>query len=172
MTAYLDVALYLAFPVAMALGAFCDLTTMTIPNRLSAALALLFPFAALAIGMPVAVFGMHVLAGLVILAIGIVFFSRGWIGGGDAKLAAAVALWFGFDQMLPFIAYVGLLGGVLTFGILIYRSWMLPAFAVRHEWMTRLHDKTVGVPYGIAIAAGAMIIYAETPFAGLAAGVF
>ncbi len=170
MTAFLDVAIYLAFPIAMALGALCDLTTMTIPNRLSAALALLFPFAALALGMPIAVFGLHLLAGLLVLAVGIILFSRGWIGGGDAKLAAAVALWFGFDQMLPFITYVGLLGGFLTFGILIYRSWMLPAFAVRHTWMTRLHDKSVGVPYGIAIAAGAMMIYAETPFVSLASG--
>ncbi len=170
MSAYLDVALYLAFPVAMALGAICDLTTMTIPNRLSAALALLFPFAAVALGMPIAVFGMHLVAGFVVLAVGILFFSRGWIGGGDAKLAAAVALWFGFDQLIPFVTYAGMLGGLLTVGILIFRSWMLPAFALRHQWVARLHDVNVGVPYGIAIAAGAMLIYAETPFASLASG--
>ncbi|SHG95865.1 prepilin peptidase CpaA [Kaistia soli DSM 19436] len=170
MTAFIDIALYLAFPAAMALGAVSDLTTMTIPNRLCAALALLFPFAAVAVAMPIAVFGMHIAAGMLVLAVGILFFSRGWIGGGDAKLAAAVALWFGFDHMTPFLLYAGIFGGALTLAILAFRSIMVPAFALRHDWVMRLHDKTVGVPYGIAIAAGAMMIYAETPFMALAAG--
>ena len=91
MTAVLDLAIYFAFPAAMALAAICDLTTMTIPNKLSLALVAVFPFAALATGMPIAAFGMHFLAGFIVLAAGILFFSRGWIGGGDAKLAAATA---------------------------------------------------------------------------------
>ena len=38
----------------------------------------------------------------------------GWIGGGDAKIAAATALWFGFDQLFPYLAVASLLGGLLT----------------------------------------------------------
>ncbi len=171
MTAVLNLPIYLAFPAAMALAAVSDLTTMTIPNRLSGALALVFPFAALAIGMPLGLVGMHLLAGFLMLALGIVLFSRGWIGGGDAKLAAAIGLWFGFGPtMLDFLVYAGLFGGALTLGIMMFRGWMLPAFALRHGWVMRLHDKSVGVPYGIALAAGAMMVYPATPFAALAAG--
>ena len=49
--------------------------------------------------MPLAEIGMHVAAALAVLVVTFVFFSRGWIGGGDAKLAAATALWLGFDQL-------------------------------------------------------------------------
>ncbi|MBZ9938513.1 prepilin peptidase [Mesorhizobium sp. BR1-1-16] len=167
MSAFLETCLYFAFPVAVVAAAFSDLVTMTIPNRLSAALALIFPFAALAVGMPLAVFGMHIVAGLLVLGVGIIMFSRGWIGGGDAKLAAAIALWLGFDQLLVFFVYASLFGGMLTLGILAFRSRMVPAFALRQEWLMRLHDRDAGVPYGIAIAAGAMMIYAETPFMAL-----
>ncbi|HWJ73547.1 MAG TPA: prepilin peptidase [Kaistia sp.] len=170
MSSFFEACLYLAFPMIVTAAAFSDLATMTIPNKLPAALALAFPFAALAISMPIAVFGMHIFAGLAVLGVGIILFSRGWIGGGDAKLAAAIALWLGFDQLLVFLVYASLFGGMLTLGILAFRSRLVPAFALRQEWLMRLHDRDAGVPYGIAIAAGAMMIYAETPFMALAAG--
>ena len=49
-----------------------------------------------------------------VLAVTFVFFALGWIGGGDAKLAAATALWLGFDHLLKYLLYASLFGGVLT----------------------------------------------------------
>src|SRR5262249_33515698 len=84
------------FPAAMAFAASSDLISMTISNRLSLGLALAFFVVALVIGMPMMEMGKHVLAALLVLLVTFGFFARGWIGGGDAKLAAATALWFGF----------------------------------------------------------------------------
>ena len=55
---------------------------------------------------------LHLGAGAVVLAVTFTFFSRGWIGGGDAKLAAATALWLGFDQLMNYLLYASLFGGV------------------------------------------------------------
>src|SRR5215467_8085844 len=87
----------LLFPALMAFAASSDLFTMTISNRLSLALAGGFILLVLTTGMPLPAIGMHLAAGAVVLVISFGFFTRGWIGGGDAKLAAATALWFGFD---------------------------------------------------------------------------
>jgi prepilin peptidase CpaA len=134
---------------------------MTIPNRLCAVLAILFLPAALALAMPPAALALHLLAGAVVLLFGVLFFARGWIGGGDAKIAAAAALWLGFDALLPFLTLSALFGGFLTVGIVILRAHMLPAFALR-PWLLRLHDPKAGIPYGVAIAAGAIAAFPES----------
>ena len=64
---------------------------------------------------------MHFGAGLVVLVFAFICFARGWIGGGDAKLAAATALWLGFDLLMPYLLYASLLGGVLTILIIRFR---------------------------------------------------
>jgi prepilin peptidase CpaA len=91
-----------------------------------------------------------------------IFFSQGWIGGGDAKLAAATALWFGFDHLLDYMIYASLFGGVLTLAILQFRKLPLPAFIARQQRITRLHEPDGGVPYGIALAAAALLVYPKT----------
>lgn len=154
--------LLLAFPFAMVLAALSDLATMTIPNRLALALALLFLPAALAAGLDPASFALHLLAALLVLAAGILLFARGWIGGGDAKIAAAAALWLGFPGLVSFLALSALFGGFLTLGILVLRAHMLPAFALR-PWILRLHDPREGIPYGVAIAAGAIAAFPDAP---------
>ena len=53
----------------------------------------------------------------------------GWIGGGDAKLAAATALWFGFDFLLDYLVYASLFGGVLTLVLIQFRRLPLPGAA-------------------------------------------
>ena len=98
----------------------------------------------------------------VVLVVAFIFFSQGWIGGGDAKLAAATALWFGFDHLLDYMIYASLFGGALTLAILQFRKLPLPAFFARQQWITRLHETDGGVPYGIALAAAALIVYPKT----------
>jgi prepilin peptidase CpaA len=157
-----DVIRLVLFPALMAFAASSDLLTMTISNRLSLALAGGFFVLTLFTGMSLHAFGMHLAAAAVVLVTAFAFFSRGWIGGGDAKLAAATALWFGFDYLLDYLIYASLFGGALTLAILQFRKLPLPAALARQGWILRLHETEGGVPYGIALAAAALAVYPKT----------
>lgn len=158
----LDIIRLIVFPALMAFAASSDLLTMTISNRLSLALSATFLVLALATGMPLQTIGMHFAAAAIVLTIGFVFFAQGWIGGGDAKLVAATALWFGFDHLLDYVVYASIFGGVLTIALIQFRKLPLPAPLARQHWIMRLHDTGGGVPYGIALAAAALIVYPKT----------
>src|SRR5439155_26763778 len=95
----------------------------------------------------------HLGAACVVLAVAFGFFTQGWIGGGDAKLAAATALWLGFDYLLPYLVYASLFGGALTLLLIQFRLAPLPAMLAKQDWVQRLHRKDGDVPYGIALAA-------------------
>jgi prepilin peptidase CpaA len=157
-----DTLRLLFFPAIMTFAAFSDLFTMTISNRLSLALAGAFAGLAVATHMTLPVAGMHIGAAALVLVISFIFFTRGWIGGGDAKLAAATALWFGFDHLLDYFLYASLFGGALTLLLLQFRRFPLPGPLARQVWIQRLHEKTGGVPYGIALAAAALVVYPQT----------
>jgi prepilin peptidase CpaA len=159
-----DAARLLLFPALMAFAASSDLFTMTISNRLSLALTGGFFLLALITGMSLTAFGMHVGAAAVVLVAAFIFFSQGWIGGGDAKLAAATALWFGFAHLLDYLLYASLFGGVLTVLLLEFRKLVLPQMLARQPWIQRLHATGAGVPYGIALAAAALLVYPNTPW--------
>jgi prepilin peptidase CpaA len=146
----------------MAFAASSDLFTMTISNRLSLALTGGFILLAIATGASLAVIGMHLAAGALVLVVSFVFFTQGWIGGGDAKLAAATALWFGFAHLLDYMIYASLFGGALTLMLLQFRRLPLPEALAKQPWIQRLHDQAGGVPYGIALAAAALIVYPDT----------
>ena len=157
-----DTIRLLLFPALMAFAASSDLLTMTISNRISLALAGAFFLMTLVTGMSLAVIGMHLAAGALVLAVCFGFFSQGWIGGGDAKLAAATALWFGFDFLLDYLIYASLFGGVLTLVLIQFRKLPLPGPLARQAWILRLHDAGGGIPYGIALAAAALTVYPKT----------
>ncbi|MGO9023526.1 MAG: prepilin peptidase [Beijerinckiaceae bacterium] len=150
------------FPALMIYAAFSDLFTMTISNFISIALFVSFFALAVAFGLPLDEVGAHTACGLCVLAVTFLFFTRGWVGGGDAKLASVIALWLGFDHLFDFGLYVALLGGGLTLAILILRRWPLPSFLQALEWLARLHGRGNGVPYGIALALAGLILYPET----------
>jgi prepilin peptidase CpaA len=154
----------LLFPALMAFAASSDLFTMTISNRLSLVLAGSFFLLALISGMGLAVLGTHLAAAALVLVVAFIFFSRGRIGGGDAKLVAATALWFGFGHLLDYLIWASLLGGALTLLLLQFRRFNLPEVLARQKWIERLHDAGAGVPYGIALAAAALIVYPTTPW--------
>ena len=158
----LDIVRLLLFPALMAFAAASDLFTMTISNRVS--LALLGGFLGLAIlsGMGMHDILSHIGAGASVLAVAFVCFAMGWVGGGDAKIAAAAALWFGFGHLLNYLVYASLFGGALTLLLLQFRQWPLPYPLAGQAWLLRLHAKDSGIPYGIALAIGALTIYPET----------
>ncbi len=157
-----DAIRLLLFPALMAFAASSDLFTMTISNRLSIALVAVFFLLAAVTGMPLNDIGMHLAASALVLVVSFGFFTQGWIGGGDAKLAAATALWFGFDHLLDYLIYASLFGGALTLLLLQFRKLPLPGVMARQPWIQRLHDEAGGVPYGIALAAAALAIYPKT----------
>lgn len=157
-----DAIRLLLFPALMAFAASSDLLTMTISNRLSLALAAGFLLLTVIMGMNLHDFGMHLAAGAAVLTVAFGLFAKGWVGGGDAKLAAATALWLGFDHLLDYLIYASLFGGVLTLVILQFRKLPLPEALARRGWITRLHENGGDVPYGIALAAAALTVYPHT----------
>ena len=158
----LDVARLLLFPALMAFAAASDLFTMTISNRVSLALAAGFLVLAVASGMAVPDILMHLAAGATVLVAAFACFAFGWIGGGDAKVAAAAALWFGFAHLLDYRLSASLFGGALTLLLLQFRQWPLPYALAGQTWLLKLHAKDSGIPYGIALAIGALVVYSDS----------
>ena len=158
----IDAIRILLFPSLMAFAASSDLLTMTISNRISLALIGGFLLLAAASGMSLEDIGMHFAAGAIVLCLTFLCYLRGWVGGGDAKLAEATAVWFGFTYMYDYLLWASLFGGVLTLLIIRFRQMPLPEALSRHAWIARLHQHNEGVPYGIALAASALVIYPYT----------
>ena len=158
----IDALRLLLFPALMAFAASSDLFTMTISNRVSLALVAGFLTLAVASGMGPSDMLMHAAAALTVLVVSFGLFARGWIGGGDAKLASAVALWFGFDHLVVYLLYASIWGGALTLLVMRFRGTLLPATLMCQDWVARLHRRDAGVPYGIALAAAALAIYPST----------
>jgi prepilin peptidase CpaA len=148
-----------------------DLATYTIPNPIQIALLASFVLFIIVSSMPVGMIAQHCAAGFVGLAVGFVLFALGYVGGGDAKLFACVALWFGLSDFVSYALTASIFGGVLTFGLLFFRKIPLPAVLARQGWLVRLHDEKAGIPYGVALAAGSFAIlpYTDVFRAGLAA---
>lgn len=165
------IAILVVFPAAMAYAGASDIVSMTISNRLCLLLVAAFALCALTAGLSWGQISWHLAAGFVTLAVGFGFFAAGWIGGGDAKLAAATALWFGFEQLLPYFLVAALAGGGLTLIILKLRSAPLPALAERWNWAQRLHNAEKGVPYGVALAFAALVILPKTAIWRAAIGI-
>ena len=158
----LDTVALLIFPLLMAYAASSDLLTMRISNILVLCMVVAFAIVAMLSGISPTEFGLHFACAGVVLVGAFTFFSFGWIGGGDAKLAAATALWFGFGQTLPYLVVAALLGGALTLSILALRRLPLTPLIARVGWIGRLHDQNAGIPYGIALAAAGLITYSDT----------
>jgi prepilin peptidase CpaA len=152
-----------AFVALLLIAAGSDVATMTIPNWVSIALAAAFPVAALITGMPLQAIGLHLLFGFLVLAIGFLMFQVGLMGGGDAKLIAAGAVWTGFGAFLPFALGTVVTGGVIALLLLMVRSRVKPAEA-RPAFVNRLLKPRGGVPYGVAIMVGGLAALSALPF--------
>src|SRR4051812_2137799 len=121
----------LLFPALMAYAAASDLLTMKIPNRLVIGLAVAFFVSAAWVGLGWSAVGLHVgvAAGTLVLCFGM--FAAGWIGGGDAKLAAATALWFGpTPALVNYFVIAAIAGGAPRAFILLAPHVPLPSFTL------------------------------------------
>ncbi len=159
-----DILLLTIFPGVMAFAAASDLFTMRISNRLVLVLTAGFFVLAPMVGLGWSDIGLHVALAAAALVVTFFMFSRGWIGGGDAKLFAATCLWLGPAGMLAYGIYAALLGGALTVLLLVMRGMPLPAGLLSQGWLVRLHSPKEGVPYGIALAGAGLMVYPATPF--------
>ncbi|MEQ9246162.1 MAG: prepilin peptidase [Nitratireductor sp.] len=160
----LEAVILVVFPFCMAFAAVSDLLSMTIANRVSLLLLVAFAVAAPMIGMDWQQIGMHVAAGFFILSITFVLFAVGGMGGGDAKLLAATAVWFGFSPaLIQYLLGAAILGGALTLLILSFRNSLLGYISGNNVFLRNLADHNTGVPYGIALGLSGLAAYPETP---------
>lgn len=162
-----EIVVFSLFPLVMIVAAVSDLFSMTISNRLTIGLALAFFAVALYCGIGFEQIALHVSAGVAMLTLGFALFSFGWIGGGDAKLFAAIAVWLGWSPLFEYTLYASLFGGALTVIIIVARKIPMPEFLQRQTWAARLHNATQGIPYGVALAAAGLMIYPATPLVPL-----
>jgi len=139
-----------------------DLATYTIPNPIQIALLASFLLFVVMSGMPAVLLASHFAAGSVGLVAGFALFAFGVIGGGDAKLFACIALWFGLSDLLFYTLTASIFGGALTLGLLFFRKLPLPGLLARQAWLMRLHEEGGGIPYGVALAAGSFAILPYT----------
>ena len=141
--------LLIGLAAILVVAAAIDVRTFTISNRLNLAVALLAPVYWLSIALPVwPDVGVQLAAGAGVFALLALAFYAGMMGGGDVKLAAALALWFSPASTLKFLVLMSLAGGVLTLGVMAL-----------HRFKRR--EGRPEIPYGVAIAFGGLVILAQ-----------
>lgn len=151
------------FPVTMVYAAARDVTSYEIPNWVSLAVVANFLAAAIVGSVELSVVGWHLGAGAAVLLVGALLFFGGILGGGDAKLLAACAVWVGWAGLPKFFLLVAVIGGVLAVLILALRRFDLPASWLRATWLQRLRSGDDGVPYAVAIGLGGILMFRELP---------
>ncbi len=149
--------LLFAFAGLMLTAAWHDASRFIIPNWISGVLIVLWIPAVFAMGYGWTGAGLALLTGFAVLAAGMALWAPGWLGGGDVKLLAAGALWFGWPDVISFLVWAMLAGGVLALVLVLARK-IAPAIP---QMAGRLTGTALApgapAPYGIAIAAGALI---------------
>ena len=155
--------IFVVFPLCLAVAACSDFLTMLIPNRVSAILLASFFVVAPLAGLGLTDIAMHLAAGLIVFSACFALFAFNIMGGGDAKLLTASAVWFGMTfSLVEFLIYVSFVGGMLTMAILSLRAHtntiLASGLPVPGHLMTAKK-----VPYGIAIGVAAFMAYPSSP---------
>ena len=155
--------IFVVFPLCLAVAACSDFLTMLIPNRVSAILLASFFVVAPLAGLGLTDIAMHAAAGLAVFSACFALFALNVMGGGDAKLLTASAVWFGMTlSLFEFLIYVSFIGGILTMGILALRAHtntiLASGLPVPAHLMTAKK-----VPYGVAIGIAAFMAYPSSP---------
>ena len=159
---------FLILPMLLLIAGYYDVTTMTIPNWISGFLILSYFVMAPFFGIAWIDMGMAVLASFLFLMIGMFLFAMKWLGGGDAKLLMATALWFGWPAAWAYLVIVMALGGVVALGLITFRKYAIPQPVQGVDWVHNLHKPDGDMPYGTAIALAGLIMLPEVPMmAGL-----
>lgn len=152
-------------PALVITAALKDLTSMTIPNWISGVLILGFGAASWASGLGWGDVGAHLATGLLALAVGIGLFAARIIGGGDAKVMAAAALWLGWQNAGVAALWIGLFGGAFCLLLIMARRGFQPYVSGMGGWAGRLLEPKGDIPYGVAICAGVLMAFPASPIA-------
>ncbi|CAN7723290.1 A24 family peptidase [Mesorhizobium sp. LjRoot246] len=160
----LEALIFVVFPFCMLFAAISDMLSMTIANRVPVVLVVVFALVAPLTGMEWAAYGGHFAAGALVLAVTFGLFAMGGMGGGDAKLLAATAMWMGLNvNLVAYLVASTIIGGLLTFAIILYRKSLLAAVTSRNPFLRHFADEENGVPYGIALGLGGLLTYPDSP---------
>jgi prepilin peptidase CpaA len=150
------------FPVLMIVAGAGDALALRIPNWLTALIAVAFFPLAIASGMPWDVMLIHATTGIALFFAGFALFALGLFGGGDAKLIAAAGLWFGWPNVLPFLVLTVFAGGVLAFVVGGWALLNMNAEIKGQAWFKRFSSLKPNVPYGYALAIGAILAFPQS----------
>jgi len=147
-TSYMPWALLAVLAVLLGKAAVSDFKARLISNRLNLTIAVLAPLYWWSVGLPIWSVGVQLGLAAGVFAAFAALFYLGGMGGGDVKLAAALALWFAPRELLQLILLMSVVGAPITLA----------------AWADHRRSAAAGrvkVPYGIAIAVGAGSILAE-----------
>lgn len=150
-------------PALVIAGGLHDLLTMKIPNWISGVLVIAFFPIAFVIGLSPMAVAVHLGVGLAVLLIGMGMFALRWLGGGDVKLMAAACLWLGLTGSGMFLLYTGVVGGLFCLALMFARAYAQPYVMTAPGWVTQLMQPKGDIPYGVAIAIGALIAWPASP---------
>jgi prepilin peptidase CpaA len=160
----LEALIFVVFPFCMLFAAISDMLSMTIANRVPVLLVATFALVAPLTGMDWATYGWHFAAGALVLAVTFGLFALGGMGGGDAKLLAATAVWMGLNiNLIGYLVTSAFIGGLLTLAILVYRKSPLAMYTGHSRLLRHFADERVGIPYGIALGVGGLITFPDSP---------
>jgi prepilin peptidase CpaA len=156
MTFLLPAFLFFIFTTPQLMAALNDANAMKIPNRIP-----LLAFAGFLLMVPLTWSGFpalfeHLTVGVVLFAAGFAMFAFGWMGGGDAKLLAATAFWFTWPDVFLYMIYTALFGGALTLFVMVGRQY-IPVRVLTTQWAQTMFRDETKIPYGLALAAGAIL---------------
>jgi len=154
---------FLVFILLICWAALNDLVRFEIPNAIPISIAVLFVPTTLLLNWELTTILKHLAVGGGALVFGFLLFIRGYLGGGDAKLLAAITIWTGPDVMYAYFFFVAIAGGIFALMLLGFRCLALPNFLQKIAWVERLHSGGKYIPYGVAISSGAVAILNQTP---------
>lgn len=155
--------IFVVFPLCLAVAACSDFLTMLIPNRVSAILLAAFFIVAPLAGLGLPEIAMHAAAGAIVFSACFALFALNVMGGGDAKILTASAVWFGMTfSLFEFLIYVSFIGGILSLAILSLRAHTNTILASGLPVPTHLM-MAKKVPYGVAIGIAAFMAYPSSP---------
>ncbi|MGE0282032.1 MAG: prepilin peptidase [Rhizobiaceae bacterium] len=160
----LEAIILIVFPFCMLFAAVSDMLSMTIANRVSIILVAAFVIVAPLTGMNGQAIAWHLAAGVIVLCATFILFAFGGMGGGDAKLMSASAVWMGFGfNLIAYLVAASFLGGLLTLAVLAYRGSPLAVYTAGNRFLRNFTSDAKGVPYGIALGVAGIVVYPETP---------
>lgn len=101
----------------------------------------------------------HVLGALIVFGVTMVMFALKGIGAADSKLGTAFALWVGLKGLFPFLFFMSLFGGALGAAALLMKKYKPFKNPPKGSWVAEVQGGASKVPYGIAIALGALVSF-------------